>query len=320
MLRAAALIALAGLSALSAQAQAQEFPNRAIRMMHINAAGSTSDIHARILAHALGDALGQPVIVDNNAGAGGLLAQRAAFRATPLGYTLLYTTNSLVGNLHAYTDPLYRLEDYALIGTSGLAPYAIMVHSTVPGSNLKEFLAYVKANPGKLNFGSPGPSSGANILAERLKAAAGLDMQMIPFKGGDPATTAMLAGQIQVYFSTVGAVRNRIKGGQIKTFAVAGTRRSELFPDLPTFREAGFPTVTLNVWNAVFVASAAPAPYIQKLREGFSKAAASREHMDYLKKGEYETWRGTLDEFMTYIKSEGEAIGEDYKRLNLPRE
>jgi tripartite-type tricarboxylate transporter receptor subunit TctC len=296
----------------------EDFPSRPIRMVNIYAVGSTSDVHARVVAAALTKEVGQPVVVENNAGAGGLLAQRAVLRAQPPGYSLLYTTNSLVGNLYAFRDPQYKLEDYSVIGTSGLVPYAIMISTKVPGNTLQEFLAYAKANPGKLNYGSSGPSGGANILAERLKASAGLDMVMIPFKGGDPATQAMLQGQIQVYFSTVGAVRNRIKTGLIKTLAMTGVRRSDILPDVPTFREAGHPEVTLSVWNAVFVPSAAPSASIQKLRDAFSRAQNHKEHLDYLKKGEYEIWRGSLDDFMAYIRAEGQAVANDYKRLNLP--
>ena len=310
-------LALALLGAASG-IRAQDFPNRPIRMVVIYATGSTSDLHARVVAQILTDKIGQPVVVENSGGAGGVIAMRTVARSQPPGYSLLFTTNALVGNLYAFRDPQYKLEDFTLVGTTGQSPYAIMVNANVPGKTIQEFIAYVKANPGKLNFGSSGPSAGPNILAERLKAAAGLDMVMVPFKGGEPATQALMAGDIHVYFSTVGAVRNRIRGGQIKTLAVTSDQRADIFPDLPTFREAGYPTVTLGVWNGIFTPVATPAPYVQKLRDGFAKVNASPEMKKQLERIEFEPWKGSLDQFMTYIKAEGVAIAEDFKRLKIP--
>ncbi len=298
---------------------AQDFPAHPLHLVNIYAAGSTSDLHARVVAQRLGEQLGQAVIVENTAGAGGVIAMRAVARSQPpLGYTLLFTTNALVGNLYAFKEPRYKLEDFALVGTAGLSPYAIMVNAKVPGRTIQEFIAHVKANPGKLNYGSSGPTSGTNILSERLKAAAGLDMEMIPFKGGEPATQALMAGQIQMYFSTVGAVRNRVKTGLIKTLAVTGEQRAEIFPDLPTFREAGYPSVTLGVWNGIFAPAATPAPVIQKLRDAMAKVNASPEMRKQLDRIEFEPWTGTLDQFMTYIRAEGAAIAEDFRRLKIP--
>ena len=133
---------------------AQDYPARPVRMLVIYAIGSTTDLHARVVGQRLTEQLGQTVIVENNAGAGGVIAMRAVARSQPPGYTLLYSTNALVGNLHAFREPQYRLEDYALVGTAGLSPYGLMVNASVPGRTLQEFVAHVRANPGKLNYGS----------------------------------------------------------------------------------------------------------------------------------------------------------------------
>lgn len=299
-------------------AWAQDYPARPIRMVVIYAIGSSSDLHARVVAQRLGEQIGQPILVENNGGASGIMAMRSVYRAQPVGYTLLFSTNPLVGNLYAFKDPQYRLEDYALVGTAGTTTYAMMVSATVPGRNIQEFIAYARANPGKLNYGSSGPTSGTNILSERLKAAAGIDMVMVPFKGGEPATAALLAGDIHIYFSTVGAVRNRLKSPQIKALAVTDEQRASILPDLPTFKEAGYPSVSLGVWIAIFAPSATPVPALQKLRDVMAKANATPEMKKQLERVEMDPWSGSLDQFMTYIKAEGAAIREDYRKLKIP--
>ncbi len=303
---------------LLTNAWSQDYPARPIRMVVFYAIGSSSDLHSRVVAQRLGEQIGQPILVENNGGASGIMAMRSVYRAQPAGYTLLFSTNPLVGNLYAFKDPQYRLEDYALVGTAGTTTYALMVNTNVPGKTIQEFVAYARANPGKLNYGSSGPTSGTNILSERLKAAAGIDMVMVPFKGGEPATAALLAGDIHIYFSTVGAVRTRLKSPQIKALAVSDEQRAGILPDLPTFKEAGYPSVSLGVWFAIFAPAATPAPAMQKLRDAMARANATPEMKKQLERVEMEAWTGNLEQFMTYIKAEGAAIREDYRKLKIP--
>jgi len=306
------------LSGAAAMAGAQDFPTRPLRLVSIFAAGSATDVNARFAAQKLSEQLGQSVVVENNGGAGGLLAMRSVARTQPPGYTLLYTTNGLVGNLYVYKDPGYKLEDYTIVGPVGLSAYGMMVHASVPAKNLAEFIAYAKANPGKLNFGSVGPTAGSSILPERLMFTAGIHMVNVPFKGGDPAGVALLAGDIQVYFATFGTTRNRIRTGKVRGLAVSSEQRSPLLPDLPTFKEQGYSTMSLGVWNAIFVPSGAPRPAIQKLQDAMARASATAEMKTQLERMEFEPWSGTLDQFTAYIRAEGVAIGEDIRRLKIP--
>lgn len=301
-------------------ALAQDYPTRPIRMTVIFSIGSTADLQARFTAQKLGQVLGQPVVVENSGGAGGILAMRSVFRAPSPAYNLLFTTNGLVGNLYVFKDPQYRLEDYAPVGVLGLSYYAMMLHSAVPAKTIPEFVAYVRANPGKLNYGSSGPTAGSNILVERFKGAAGLDMVMIPFKGGEPATAALMGGQIQLYFSTVGAVRTRVRSanGLIRALGVTGDSRAELLPDVPTFREAGYPSLNLSVWQAVVAPAATPRANLQKLQEAMAKVNVMDETKAHLAKTEFEGWNGTLEQFWAYIKAEGLAVADDVKRLKIP--
>ena len=313
----AALVALLAILMIR-DVPAQEYPSRPLRLVVIFAIGSTADVHGRFVAQKLAEQLGQQVIVENNAGAGGIIAMRGVIRAQPLGYTLLYTTNGLVGNLYAFKDPQYRLEDYTLVGPGGLSPYGMMLSTAVPARTVAEFVAHARANPGKLNFGSSGPTAGSNILVERLKAAAGIDLVMVPFKGGEPATAALVSGDIQVFFSTVGAVRTRSKMPQIRALAVTSEQRAAILPSVPTFKESGYPSMILTVWNAVLVPSAAPKPVIQKLQDALARANATEDMKRQLERMEFEPWTGTLDQFMTYIKAEGVAIADDIRRLKIP--
>jgi tripartite-type tricarboxylate transporter receptor subunit TctC len=309
---------MAVLLASISSAQAQDYPVRPVRMVYVYTGGGVSDLLARVAAQKLGENLGQPVIVESKPGAGGLIGTRDALRAQPLGYSILFSTTSLIGNLHAYRDPQYKLEDFTPIGVIGEIPFTMIIHDSVPAKNLAQFIAYAKANPGKLNYGSIGPSAGGTILSERLKAAAGIDMVQIPFKGGEPASVALYAGNIHVYFATLGVARLRMKHPRIVGLAVTSAKRTQAFPDIPSFRELGFPGMDMGTWHALFVPSAAPRPIIQRLQAGMRVVTSSPELKAQLEKNSEEPWLGTLDEFVAKMKEESANMAGDYKRLNLP--
>ncbi len=311
------LIALL-LAYVSACSHAQDYPVRPLRLLTLFAAGSQSDLAARFAAQKLSEQLGQTVVVESKGGAGGLLAIRDVLRSQPVGYSLLFGQPGLVGNLHAFKDPQYRLEDFVVTGVMGVTFYALIVNAPASVRNVPEFVAYARANPGKLNYGSIGPSTGSTILAERFKQAAGIDIVMVPFKGGDPVSQALLAGDIHAYFATLNVARTRMRSPQIRGLAVTAEQRSQILPDLPTFRELGYPNVVLSSWTGVFAPAVAPAAIIQRLKEAMARVSASPETKAQLLKQEIEPWSGTLEQFSAYIKAEGDAIGADFKRLNIP--
>ena len=316
----AAVAAMAGIAAaLSCTVvRAQNYPVRPVRMIYVYEGGGVSTVMARIAAQKLGEQIGQPVVFEAKPGAGGLIGTREALRSQPLGSTLLFSTTSLIGNLHAYRDPQYKLEDFTPIGVLGEIPLAMIIHDSVPAKTLPQFIAYAKATPGKINYGSIGPSAAGTILSERLKQAADIDMTMISFKGGDPASIALYAGDIHVYFATLGVARQRLKNPHILGLAVTVDRRTPAFPDMPTFKELGFPVMEMGTWHAMFIPSATPRPIIQKLQTGMRAVTVSAELREQLQKNDEDPWAGTLDEFVTKMKVENAAMGADYKRLNLP--
>ena len=317
-LLAAAVLACTG-SASLAQAPAQNYPTRPLRMVYLYAPGGNTDTVARFVAQKLGDQLGQPVVIENKPGGGGLVGIRDVLRSRPLGYSLLYTTPALVGNLHTYRDPQYRLEDFAVVAAMGQGPFVLLVNSNVlPVKTAQELIAYAKANPGKLNYGSISPSAGGSVLSERLRAAAGVDVVAIPFKGGEAASLALVAGDIQVYYAVLGVARVRMKNPGIRPLAVAGEYRSNLLPDVPTFKEIGYPTMVFTSWQAVVMPSATPQPILRQLQGAMGKVTALPEMVSQLEKVDYDPWKGSVEDFNVKIRQESAAMAEEYKRLNIP--
>ena len=314
-----AFLSLAAASVLACgSAAAQDFPVRPVRMIYFYTGGGASDVLARVAAQKLGENLGQQVLVESKPGAGGLIGIREALRSTPLGYTILFSTTSLIGNLHAYRDPQYKLEDFTPIGVVGEIPFTMIMHDSVPARTIPQFVAYAKANPGKLNYGSIGPSAGGTILTERFKQAASIDIVQVNFKGGEPASLALYAGDIHIYFATLGVARLRMKNPRILGLAVTSGKRTQAFPDIPSFKELGYPTMEMGTWHAMFVASAAPRPIIQRLQAGMKAATSSPELKSQLEKNDEEPWLGSLEEFTTRMKQESVNMANDYKQLKLP--
>jgi len=298
-------------------ALAQDYPVRPLRLVTIFAPGAAADHHARFIAARFSEQLSQQVIVDNKAGAGGLIGTREALRSQPYGYTLLLTNPSFVGNTFAYKDPGYKLDDFATVGVVGQTYYGMMVHTSVPGKTLAEFVAYAKTNPGKLNYGRLGPAAGSAFSAERFKQAAGVDMMAISYKGGESTTVAMLSGEIQVYFATLSSVKPRMQNPQIKVFGITAPQRSSQLPDVPTFKELGYPTVLASNWNAIMVPSVTPPAILRRLREVYVKAAATPEMKATMESQAYEPWSGTLEQFAAGMRAEAVQLADDYKRLNI---
>ena len=302
----------------AAGAPAQDYPVRPLRMVYPSAGGGTAEAVGRIAAQKLGEQLGQQIIIDFKPGAGGLIGTREVLKLQPPGYHLLWANPALTNNLFAYKDPGYKFEDFEVLGPLGINSFGMVLHTSIPAKNLREFVAYAKANPTKVNYGSVGPSNGAVILAERLKRAAGIEMTQVLYKGSGPLSIALLAGDIHVYFATITTAKARMKSPQIVGLGVTSEQRISLVPDMPTFKEQGYPTLVLSSWNALFVPAAAPKPILARLHTAMDRVYANPDWNAMLEKYDSEPWNGTVKEFSEKIRQEGIATGEDYKRLNLP--
>ncbi len=306
---------------LSSQGMAQDFPVRTIRVVLITEAGSGTDAHARQLADGLAAELGQSVIIEPRGGGGGIIGTRIVAQATPNGYTIGFFTPPIVTNLHSVKNPGYRLDDFAVVGGVGQAYHGMLINNVrAPVKTLQEFITYARENPGKLNFGSTGPSTTTNILTQRLMAATGIKLVEINYKGGNPAGVALLAGEIQLYFNTLAQVAQRLQFKQISALGMTGDERSPRYPNLPTFRELGYPALTNSTWYVVAAPAALPAPILRKLRDAVAKVRASQQFRDYLGKVEIAPASTTPEQFADFMKKESLRVAEDFKRIGIKPE
>jgi tripartite-type tricarboxylate transporter receptor subunit TctC len=252
--------------ALPSDASAQEYPTRPIRLIVATSPGGGNDAIARIVGAKLGELLGQQVVVDNRAGAGGIVGTEMAARAAPDGYTLLMgfiSTLVLIPALgHAPYDPIKDLAPVSLIASS---QYMLVIHPSVPARTLGEFVIYAKANPGRINYASAGNGTPVHLSAELFKSVAGINLVHIPYKGGGPAAAAVLAGEAKVIFGSISATLPQIKAGRLIALATTGAARSPVAPEYATIAEQGYPGFEVTSWYGVVAPAKTPPNIIAKL-------------------------------------------------------
>ena len=257
----------AGFAALAAPpAHAQAYPTKAVKMVVPFPPGGSLDIAGRLIAQKLTDAWGQPVVVENKPGAGGNIGADFVAKSPPDGYTILMGALST----HAVNPSLYKsmpydaAKDFAPITLIAITPNVLVVNANSPVNNVKEFLAYAKANPGKLSFGSGSNGSAGHLAGELFKVETGTDAVHVPFKGGAPATQALLAGDTQFMFDNLANAMAQVKAGKLRALAVTTANRSPLAPDLPTMAEAGLPGFDISTWYGFFAPAGTPPAIVAK--------------------------------------------------------
>lgn len=261
----AAIAVFASLFA-TAFAHAQEWPTRPITLVVPFAAGGTTDLVARPIAQALTEKLGQSVVVENKAGAGGTLAAGIAAKAAPDGYTIFLATVAHTMAPGLYKSLPYDFEkDFDPVTLAAQVPNVLIVHPSVPAKSVSELIAYIKANPGKVNFGSAGPGSTEHMSGELFRAMLGVDIVHVPYKGGAPMMTDLVAGQIQMAIETSGSATPHIQAGTVRALAVSTPQRSPYFPDLPTLNEAGLTGYDVTTWFGLMVPKGAPPAIRERL-------------------------------------------------------
>ena len=292
---------------LSAPAVAADapYPTRPIRLLVPFAPGGGSDTTARILTPKLHEAMGQAWVVDNRGGAGGNLAAEIVAKANPDGYTIFLGFNTvLTVNPTLYKLPFSMEKDLAPVTLLATAQYIMVLHSSVPANNLKEFIALAKQKPGAFNFSSGGMGTPLHMAAELFSKRAGIKMVHVAYKGGGPAAAALLGGEVQVLFGSIASSMPHVKTGRLKAFATTGARRSKVAPDLPTMIELGFPGFDVGSWYAFLVPTGTPAHVVRRLRDEALKVVALPDVQQALSRQGLEVETSTPQELAARIKSE----------------
>ena len=286
---------------------ASAFPDKPIRIVNGFAAGGGSDILLRALLPAFSEKLGQPIVIDYRVGAGGNVAIEAVAKAAPDGYTLLMGFAGLATapflNAKLPFDPIKDLAPVTLVG---IVPNVLLVHPSVPAKTAREFVAYAKANPGKLNFTSPGPGTTQHLVGELFKLSAAIDMVHIPYKGGAQAQADVVGGVAQTIFNVVPSALPMIRADKLRALAVTGKTRSEALPAVPTMIEAGYQGVTAVTWNGILAPAGTPREIVAKLNEamvGVLRTAEMKEQLARL--GQEVAW-STPEEFAAFLRDETE--------------
>jgi tripartite-type tricarboxylate transporter receptor subunit TctC len=287
---------------------AQTYPTKPIRVIVPFPAGESIDATARLIAQPWMAALGQQMVIDNRGGAGGTIGTELAAKALPDGYTISY------GNLgplsigpNLYQKLGYDLfKDLAPVSQATSLPFVLFGSTTLPVNTAQELVAYAKARPGQLNFGSTGVGSGLHLMGELLKLTAGVDMVHVPFKGVAQAVPEIMAGRLQLAFNTIPAFLPHVKAGRLKAFVITAPKRSPLLPDVPACTEAGLPGLDANAWHAVVAPAGTPREIVRKLQQTLAATLALPEVRSQLAAVGAEPVASSPEEFAKFMRAESQ--------------
>ena len=308
-------VVAAGIASQAAPAQ-DAFPSRTLRLVVPYPPGAVTDAMSRPVAAELAKVLGQSVIIENKPGGGTVVGTQAVKYAPADGYTLLYQATSLVTNLYALKQPGYALADFTPVVMLGQGAFVLMTSTKHPFNSLQELVAYGKANPGKLNYSTTGPGSPASIVSYRLGQAAGMDWVEIPFKGGAEAAQAVMSGDSHAFAASQGAPLIHANPDKMRMAAISSEKRSPFLPNVPTFRELGYPVV-YESWSALFVRSDTPAPIVAKLKTALAQVMASSATQDAMKSLSVATYDGSVEELPKLMEKELAEFTEDQKKQGI---
>ena len=291
---------------LAGSVQAQSYPSKSVRMLLAFPPGGPTDINARLFAQKFTEQTGQSFVVENRPGAGGNLAAGEAARAPADGYTIFYNTSAITIAPALYSsvqvDPV---RGYAPVALTATVPLVLAIHPAVPAKNLQEFVAYAKANPGKLFYASSGSGTITHLAGALFTAQLGLQMQHVPYKGSAPALVDVVGGQTQMMIDTISTVLPYARDNRLRPLAIAVTRRSPQLPEVPTLEEAAnLPGFEMSAWQGIVVPAATPKDIVARLNAEVNKAVQNPELRARLATGGSEPLGGTSEQYASYIKSE----------------
>lgn len=305
--------ALAGCCLIApALALAQAYPSKAVRVVIPWPPGGSNDIVGRMVVQKLSEAMGQQFVVDNRAGASGVLGSEVVARSPADGYTIMIHSTTHVGNAHLYGAKLGydTLKDFAGVGLLSAQPGALTAHPSLPAKTTREFIALARARPGQVLYSSSGNGSAPHLQMALLVSMAGIQLVHVPYKGGAPQVTALVAGETQVSFATIGTVIHHVRAGKLRAIAVGSARPTKQLPGVPTVSESGVPGYEMNPWIGMFVPAGTPRAIIDRLNAETNKALANPDVIQKLEAQALDPWTSTPDEFNARLKVDYEKYGK----------
>jgi len=313
-LLAAAALALAP---WAARAQAA-WPTRPVRIVVPYSAGGASDAPMRVIAQELSRQLGQGVVVENKPGQGGLIGSEMVARAAPDGYTLLLASNPQTIGASLYAKLTFDpVEDFAPVSLFGREPSVLVVHPSLPVQTLQEFIAYVKARPGQVNYASSGNGSAQHLFTAMLLSAAGLKMSHVPYRGSAPAVQDVVAGQVPVAMPGLAAMVPYIREQRLRALAMTGTVRSPLLPSVPTLAESGFPGFSAYVWSGLVAPKGTPPAVIERLHRELAIALDAPAVKGFMEQAAIEQVTNSPTEMLAFMRQERERSGKAVREAGL---
>ena len=294
------------------------YPERTIRLVVPFGAGGITDIVARQVGKGMGDALGQGIVVENRPGAGGVIAAQVAATAPADGYTIFMgTVGTQVVNPLIYSKLSYDADKFAPVGMVSGSPYLLAVRAGLPAASFSEFVAYAKANPARLNFGSAGNASSPHLGLELLKLTAGVDIVHVPFKSGSEAVNAAIGDQVDVVMDASPVIMPHVASGKLRALAVASDKRLPSAPAVPASTEAGDGALQISSWNAFFAPPGTPPDVLAALSAALQKTLASPDLKARLAAQGTQLYSGTPDEYQRFIGAEKAKWADIVKRANI---
>ena len=301
---------------------AQNYPSRPLRLVITYPPGGTTDFVGRPVAQKMSEFLRVPVVVDNRGGAGGVLATMIVAQAPADGYTLLLGTSSgmLINPLLNTKLPYDAFRDFSPVSRTNVNPQALVATASLPVNNVKELIAYARANPGKLNVASSGIGTPNHLGGEMLKYLAKIDIVHVPYKGGGPAMTDLIAGQVQLQFSSIPTVLTHVKAGRIKMLAIGSAKRSPALPDVPTIAESGVPGYEYTTWYGIFGPRGLAKPVVAQLNAAVVKALAAPDLAQRLMSQGAEPSPSSPEELTRYMREESARWAKVIKAAGIKAE
>jgi len=306
------------LAAIVASAGAQTWPTRQIQLVVPYAPGGVVDFIGRTIGQRLSTQLGQPVVIDNRPGAGGIIGVDYAARSGPDGQTLVVMDPAIVINPSMQEKVPYDLKkDLQAVAVIGSSPLVLVVNPSVPATSLAQLIDYARANPGKLNFVSAGIGTTPHMAGELLKLRAGVDMTHIPYKGSGPAMSDLVGGQVQMGFSSITAALPYIKDNRLRPLATTGSKRSSALPDVPTVIESGYPGFEVDLWLGIFAPAGVPGPIVTRLNTEVGKALEDQPVRSAFASVGVEPRTAGVDESARFVREESDKWANVVREANL---